>query len=78
MAAYFQVPSDDKSVAGVVALAAQNDDRAVDAEALEHIDAAAAGVFHQHEAGDAVFFDRAAIDFAALLASKGEGVMPPS
>ena len=60
--------SDDETVAGVVAFAAEDDDRAVDAQPLEHIDTTAAGVFHQHQAGDAVLFDRAAIDFAGLLA----------
>ncbi len=68
MAANFQMPGDHEAVAGVVAFAAENDDGPIDAEPLQHVDAAAAGVFHQDEAGDAVFFDRAAIDFAALVA----------
>ena len=76
MAANFEVAGDDEAVAGVVAFAAEDDDRAVDAEPLEHVDAAAAGVFHQHQAGDAVLFDRAAIEFAALVAGEGDGVMP--
>ena len=58
IAANFQMPGDDEAVAGVVAFAAEDDDRAVDAEPLQHIDAAAAGVFHQDEAGDSVFFNR--------------------
>ena len=50
VAADFEVPGDDKAVAGVVAFAAQDHDRAVDAETLEHVDGAAAGVLHQHQA----------------------------
>ena len=46
------------------------DDGAVDAQLLEHIDAAAAGVFHEHDAGDAVVRRGAAIKFARLLAGK--------
>ena len=53
VAADFEVAGDDEAVAGVVAFAAEDDDRAVDAEPLQHVDAAAAGVLHQHEAGDA-------------------------
>ena len=75
VAADFEVPGDDEAVAGVVAFAAEDDDRAVDAEPLQHIDAAAAGVLHQHQAGDAVLLDRAAIDFAALFA--GEDCVDP-
>ena len=70
VAADFEVAGDDEAVARVVAFAAQDDDRAVDAEPLQHVDAAAAGVFHQHQAGDAVLVDRAAIDRAALLAGE--------
>ena len=65
-----QVPRDDESIARVVSLAAQNDDRPADAEPLQHIDAPATGVFHEHEARHAIFFDRPAIDLAALLAVK--------
>ena len=63
-----EVAGDDEAVAGVVAFAAEDDDGAVDAEALEHIDATAAGVFHEDEAGDAVLFDGDAVDGAALFA----------
>jgi hypothetical protein len=68
VAADFKVAGDDESIAGVVAFAAEDDDGAVDTEALEHIDTAAAGIFHEHEAGDAALFDRTAIELAGLLA----------
>ena len=68
VAADVEVAGDDEAVAGVVAFAAEDDDGAVDAEALEHIDATAAGVFHEDEAGDAELVDRDAIDGAGLLA----------
>ncbi len=77
VAADFEVPGDDEAVAGVVAFAAEDDDRAVDAEPLQHVDATAAGVFHQHEAGDAVLFDGAAIDFAALVAGEDASASIP-
>src|SRR5687768_10578077 len=71
MATYFEVTGDDEAVAGVVAFAAEDYHGAVDANSLQHIDAAAAGVFHEHETGDAELLDRAAIDFARLGAGEG-------
>jgi hypothetical protein len=62
------VASHDKTVAGIVAFAAEDCDGAIDSEALHHVHTAAAGVFHEHEAGDAVLFDGAAVELARLLA----------
>ena len=63
-----EVAGDDEAVAGVVALAAEDGDGAVDAEAFEDVDAAAAGVFHEDEAGDAELIDGDAVDGAGLFA----------
>ena len=63
-----EVAGDDEAVAGVVAFAAEDDDGAVDAETFEDVDAAAAGVFHEDEAGDAELVDRDAVDGAGLFA----------
>jgi hypothetical protein len=64
------VAGDDEAVAGVVAFAAENRDGPIDAEPLQDIDAAAAGVFHEHKAGDAVIVGCSAVEFAALVAGK--------
>ena len=53
VAADFQMAGDHEAVAGVVALAAEDGHWSVDAEPLEHVDAAAAGIFHEHDARDA-------------------------
>ena len=61
------MPGDDEAIAGVVAFAAEDDDGAIDAQSLQHVDATTAGVFHEDEAWDAVILDRTAIYFAALV-----------
>jgi hypothetical protein len=61
---------DHESVAGIVAFAAEDDGRAVDAQSLQYVDTAAASVFHQYEAGDTEFFDGATIQLAALGAGE--------
>src|SRR3954470_23511090 len=68
MAANFEMAGDDEAVARVVAFAAEDHHGSVDAKALEDIDAAAAGVFHENQAIDAKVHCSAAIDFTGLLA----------
>ncbi len=53
---------DNQAIPRIVALAATDDDRAVDTEPAEHIDAPSASVFHQHHTGDLVLLNRTAID----------------
>jgi hypothetical protein len=66
-----------ETVAAVVARTDEDEDF-TDAISVEHftcgIRDGAAGVFHQEDAGDAVFFNRAAIDFANLLTGEAEHV----
>src|SRR6187397_593991 len=74
MTANFEVPGDDESVTGVVSLAAEDDNGAVDAEAFQHIDTAAAGVLHQDEARDSVFVNCDAVNLPALFACEDRRV----
>lgn len=66
----FEVPGDDEPVSRVVAFPTYDDHRPLDAQALQDIDAAAAGVLHQYQAAKTILFDRAAIQLAALFAGK--------
>src|SRR5437763_7989481 len=66
-----QMSRDYEPVAAVIAFAAVNDDRLpLRVEAHEDFGGAAAGVFHQHDAGDAVLLDRPPIEFADLFAAE--------
>jgi hypothetical protein len=67
VAADFEMTGDHETVTRVVAFAAEDNDGAADTEPLQYIDASTAGVFHEHEAGNAVILNGAAIDFAALV-----------
>lgn len=71
VAADCEMPGDDEAVARIVAFTAENRYGTGDAEEFEHVDTPSAGVFHEDDAGDAVFFDGDAIDFARLLAGQG-------
>ena len=66
------MPGDDEAVARIVPLAARDDDRPGNPQAAEHVDAAAAGVLHQHQPGEPVHVDRPAVDLADLIAGKRE------
>ncbi len=68
VAADREMPGDDEAVAGVITFAAEDDDRAGDAEALQDIDGGAARVFHEHEAAHAVVVDRMAVERLGLIA----------
>ena len=68
-AALDQRPGDDEAVAAVVAAAAEYGDLAIEEVAVDGLHRRGrlpAGVFHQHERGDADLFDRAAIRVAHL------------
>ncbi len=73
MPALFEMASDDEAVAAVVALAAADDDRAVNAERTQQFRHAAAGVLHQHDAGDAELLDGTAIEITRLLSRQDHG-----
>jgi hypothetical protein len=64
-----QVAGDDQAVARVVAFAAKDRYRTTDSEPFQHVDAAAAGVLHEHYAGDAEFGRHTAVQFATLFTS---------
>jgi len=61
-----QVPSQNETVAGVVAFSTANDDWPGDAESLETVGNASAGVFHQDETRHPVLFDRQGVEFTRL------------
>ena len=70
VAVIVEVARDSQAVAAVVAAAAEDEDILIGraAEHLQsHIGCAASGVFHQHDAGDVIFFDGQAIDPANLF-----------
>jgi hypothetical protein len=66
----------DEAIAAVVALAAAEDNQAVDAERAQQFRHAAAGVLHQDDAGDAEFLDGAAIQLARLFSRQDHGESP--
>src|SRR5262245_32341196 len=68
------MPCDHQAVTAVVALAAADQHRAVNAERDDQFRRASAGVLHEDFAGDAVVFDRAAIEFAHLGSGQSEHV----
>src|SRR5438094_298992 len=65
-----EMTSDHEAIAAVVALAAAEDDPAVNAQRQEQFGAAAASVLHEDHAGDAEFRDRPTIQFAHLLSAE--------
>lgn len=68
-AVQIEMSRNDKSVAGVIAFAANNCHRSTALELTKDINAAAARIFHQHEPRHSKFIDRAAIDFADFHSS---------
>ena len=63
------MPRNNKTVAGVIAFAANNGHRSTAGELTKDINAAAARIFHQHEPRHPKFINRAAIDFASITMS---------
>jgi hypothetical protein len=70
-AGILEMPRDDVPVAPVVSLAATDHDRAGDSQGLEQFRAAAAGVLHQHNAGQMKLLDRPLIHRTDLLPRQG-------
>src|ERR1017187_7598559 len=60
--------SGDHPVAAVVALAATDDDRPMNAERLQHLGSATAGVFHQHHRRNAELLNGVLVKGSCLLA----------
>ncbi len=68
VAAQVQMPGHDEPVAAVVAVAAADGDRARDSQTTQHVGRSATGVFHQHDARQAVVVDGPAVELAGLVA----------
>ena len=56
-----------ESVAAVVAFATTDYDGTANAEAEKQLGSATAGVFHEHDAGNAGLFNRPAVDCSDLV-----------
>ena len=71
--AQIKMPSDDESVARVVALATTDRHRTAHATSAQHIHASASGILHQHNAWNTVLVDGSVVQFSHGFAVERQG-----
>src|SRR5207244_8240920 len=68
-----EVPGADQAVPAVVALAPADHHRAATPQVNQHFRGAAAGILHQHDAGNAQLFDGPPVEVANFLTAEIHG-----